>query len=99
MAEADPASELGQLTAVVRFVFRGALADGADRLHEVDRQDLDAEPFQELGLVDDRRPEEIDPLAELADLHRLQRLDDAGRPDERSTPSRKAASSGRQLLM
>ena len=82
MVEGDDISNRGEFllkTGPFRFE---ALADGANQIDQIDRQHLHAEAFEQLGLVDDGGPEEVDALSDLADAHRLHGLDHAGGADE-----------------
>jgi hypothetical protein len=58
----DAESGLRTGTSLVHAVF-----DSLDEGHHVDRQHFHAKPFQQLALVDDGGPEEVDPLADVTD--------------------------------
>ena len=82
MIEGNPLAEAGQLLFVCRPICRDPIADRMDDVGQINRQNLDAESLQQIRLVDDRGPEEIDSLPDLADSHRSHAFDDPGRPHE-----------------
>ena len=61
--------QLGHLFDVRSVPLGRALPHVANEDHDVDRQHLDAEAFQQFAFVDDCGPEEIDPLTDVADTH------------------------------